>query len=215
VMTSPAVKDAIDSVVAALPPRLQQFKPTVTTGVQSVVSDGVRRLLTNDPFRPLTRAAVTSAHDQLVAGQPVRFTLGQAKALVPASARGGLAGQVLDLVPNNLGVTIVTPADAPRLYNAVDLLKSVWWWVGLIAVAALAGALGISRRRRGTLRAWAATTAVLGLLALIALRVARGRSSCRPSRRTGTPWARSTTSSPGACGPGPSGCSPSRSSSWS
>jgi hypothetical protein len=175
VMTTPQVTDAIDGVVAALPPRLQQFKPTVTTGVQSVVSAGVGRLLTNDPFRPLTRAAITSAHDQLVAGQPVRFTLGQAKNLVPASARDGLADQVLDLVPNNLGVTLVTPADAPRLYNAVDLLKSVWWWVGLIAVAALAGALGISRRRRGTLRAWAGTTAVLGLVALIALRVARGQ----------------------------------------
>src|SRR3954463_7882777 len=112
VMTTPQVKDAIDSVVTALPPRLQQFKPTVTTGVQSVVSAGVRRLLTNDPFRPLTRAAGTSAPDQLVAGQPVRFTLGQAKNLVPASARDGLAGQVLNLVPDNLGVTIITPADA-------------------------------------------------------------------------------------------------------
>src|SRR3954469_24933232 len=175
VMSNPQVQDAIDSVVAALPPRLQQFKPTVTSGVQSVVSAGAGRLLTNEPFRPLTSVAVTSAHDQLVAGQPVRFTLGQAKNLVPASARDGLAGQVLDLVPDNLGVTIITPADAPRLYNAVDLLKSVWWWVGLIALAALAGALGISRRRRGTLRAWGATTAVLGLLTLIALRVARGQ----------------------------------------
>src|SRR3954468_10301623 len=38
VMSNPQVQDAIDSAVAALPPRLQQFKPTVTTGIQSLVS---------------------------------------------------------------------------------------------------------------------------------------------------------------------------------
>jgi hypothetical protein len=49
----------------------------------------------------------------------------------------------------------------------------VWWWLGLLSLAALAGALGVSRRRRGTLRAWAVTTTVLTLVVLIALRVAR------------------------------------------
>jgi hypothetical protein len=175
VMTNPRVVEAIDSAVAALPPGLQQFKPTVTNGIQSLVSAGVAKLLSDQPFRPLTQAALTSAHQQLVNGQPVRFTLGQAKALVPASATGGLAGQVLGLLPNDVGITIVTPASAPRVYNAVDLLKSVWWWVGLVAIGALAGALGISRRRRGTLRAWSITTAVLAFLLLITLRVARGR----------------------------------------
>ena len=174
VMTNPRVTDAIDSAVAALPPRLQQFKPTVTNGIQSLVSTGVRRLLSAQPFRPLTEAAVTSAHDQLVNGQPVRFTLGQAKARVPASAKDGIAGQVLDLLPNDVGVTLITPADAPRLYNAVDILKSLWWWVGLIGLALLASALSISRHRRGTLRAWGVTTAVLAFLTLITLRVARG-----------------------------------------
>jgi hypothetical protein len=71
-------------------------------------------------------------------------------------------------------VTIVTPARAPELYSAVDLLRSAWWWLGLLALATLAGALGVSRQRRGTLRAWAVTTTVLTLLVLITLRVTRG-----------------------------------------
>ena len=174
VMTNPRVTDAIDSAVAALPPRLQQFKPTVTNGIRSLISTGVQKLLSAQPFRPLTTAAITTAHTQLVNGQPVRFTLGQAKARIPASAQDGLAGQVLGLLPDNVGVTLITPADAPRLYNAIDALKSLWWWVGLIGLAALAGALGISRRRRGTLRAWSVTTAVLAFALLIVLRVARG-----------------------------------------
>jgi cytochrome c-type biogenesis protein CcmH/NrfF len=173
-MTNPRVTEAIDSAVSALPAGLQQFKPTVTNGIRSLVSTGVQRLLAAQPFRPLTQAALTTAHSQLVNGQPVRFTLGQAKARIPASAKDGLAGQVLDLLPNNVGITLVTPADAPRLYNAVSVLKSLWWWVGLIGLAALAGALGISRRRRGTLRAWSVTTSVLAFILLITLRVARG-----------------------------------------
>src|SRR4051812_28834487 len=119
VMTNPRVQDAIDSAAGALPEGLQQFKPTVTNGIQSLVSAGVQRLLTAEPFRPLTTAALTSAHTQLVNGQPVRITLGQAKARVPASLKDGIAGQVLDLLPNDVGVTLITPADAPRLYNAI------------------------------------------------------------------------------------------------
>jgi hypothetical protein len=174
VMTNPQVQSTIDDAVTVLPPRLQRFRPTVEDGIQSLVSKGVARLLTADPFRSLTAAALTSMHTQLVNGQPVRFTLGQAKARVPASLTGGLAGQVLALLPNDVGVTLLTPADAPKLYTAVDLLKSVWWWLGLLGLATLAGALSVSRRRRSTLRAWAVTTAVLGLLVLLTLRVARG-----------------------------------------
>jgi hypothetical protein len=175
VMANPRVQQAIDDAIAVLPPRLQTFGPTLADGARSLVSAGVSRLLTNDPFRPITDAALTSAHNQLINGQPVRFTLGQAKARVPASARGGVAGQVLALLPDDVGVTILTPADAPQVYNAISLLKSVWWWLGLVALATLAGALGVSRHRRGTLRAWAVTSTVLLLLALVTLRVLRGR----------------------------------------
>jgi hypothetical protein len=146
----------------------------VEEGISSLVSAGVSRLLTEDPFRPLTQAALTSAHDQLVAGEPVRFTLGQAKERIPDSVKDGIAGQIVDLLPDDVGVTVLTPAEAPQVYTAIDLLKSVWWWLGLLALATFAGALGASRHRRGTLRAWAVTTTVLVLLVLIALRVGRG-----------------------------------------
>src|SRR3954452_13061294 len=185
VMTNPDVQDAIDQAVAVLPPRLQSFRPTVEDGIRSIVSAGVARILHNDPFRPLTAAAVTSAHDQLGNREPVKFTLGQAKNLVPASARSGLAGQVLGLIPNDLGVTLLTPSDAPQVYNAINLLKSIWLWMGLVAVGTLAGALGVSRHRRGTLRAWSVTTLVLALLVLATLRIARGRGgvAAKPDNR--------------------------------
>ena len=182
VMANPTVQDAIDEAVTLLPDRLQTFRPSVESGVRSVISAGVTRLLTNDPFRPLTTAALTSAHDQLVNGQPVEFTLGQAKDRVPASLRDGIAGQVLDLIPDDVGVTILTPADSPQVYSAVDLLKSAWWWLGLVALGTFAGALGVSRRRRGTLRAWAVTTTVLALLVLATL---AGCRSSWPGGRAG------------------------------
>jgi hypothetical protein len=192
VMDNPDVQDAIDEAVAILPDRLQQFRPTVEDGIRSVISAGVARLLDRDPFRPLTEAALTSAHTQLINGEPVEFTLGMAKDLVPEEQRDGLAGQVLELIPDDVGVTLLTPADAPQVYNAVDLLKSVWWWMGLLSLATVAGALGISRHRRGTLRAWAVTTTVLGLLVLITLRVVRGSvlSAAQPDNReaVGAVW---------------------------
>ncbi|MGY1666055.1 SHOCT domain-containing protein [Geodermatophilus sp. SYSU D00696] len=174
VMAQPALQDAVDEAVAVLPERLQRFEPTVESGISSVVAAGVQRLLTNDPFRPLTTAALRSAQEQLIAGEPVAYTLGQAKDLVPASARDGIAGQVLDLLPDDAGVTLLSPADTPEVYSAIDLLESVWWWLGLVALGTLAGALGVSRYRRGTLRAWAVTTTVLLLVLLAALRVTRG-----------------------------------------
>ncbi|SFL15032.1 SHOCT domain-containing protein [Geodermatophilus ruber] len=185
VMATPEVQQAVDDAVAVLPDRLQRFEPTIEEGIRSIVATGTQRLLTSDRFTDLTDAALTSAHTQLVAGEPVRFTLGQAKDLVPADRRDGVAGQVLSLVPDDVGVTLVTPADAPQLYTAIDLLQSVWWWFGVLALATLAGALALSRNRRGTLRAWAVTTAVLGLLALVALRVARGPvlSAAQPINR--------------------------------
>ncbi len=185
VMDNPEVQQAVDDGLTALPEGLQRFRPTVENGVRSLIATGVTRLLTSDPFRPLTTAALTSVQEQLVAGEPIEFTLGQAKDRVPDSVKDGLAGQVLDLLPDDVGVTLLSPADNPQLYDAIDLLKSVWWWLGLIAVATLAGALGISRRRRGTLRAWAITTAVLGCLVLITLRVLRGRvvAAAQPDNR--------------------------------
>jgi hypothetical protein len=185
VMANPEVQNAIDEAVALLPERLQAFRPTVENGVRTVIATGVQRLLTNDPFRPLTSAAMTSAHDQLVNGRPVEFTLGMAKDLVPDSARDGIAGQVLDLIPEDVGVTILTPADAPQVYSLIDLLRSAWWWLGLLALGTFAGALGASQRRRGTLRAWAVTTTVVTLLVLIALRVTRGLllPQARPENR--------------------------------
>ena len=125
VMAEPAVQDAVDEAVAVLPPRLQQFEPTMESGIRSVITAGVQRLLTNDPFRPLTSAALTSAHEQLIAGEPVEYTLGQAKGLVPDSARDGVAGPVLDLLPDDAGGTLLNPADAPEVYSASDVLESV------------------------------------------------------------------------------------------
>jgi hypothetical protein len=65
VMDNPDVQQAIDDALTVLPPRLQTFRSTVEEGIGSLVSAGVRRLLADDPFRPLTQSALTSAHDQL------------------------------------------------------------------------------------------------------------------------------------------------------
>ena len=174
IMTNPEVQGAVNDVAALLPPRLQRFKPALEDEVRDLLSSGVHAVLTSDRFSLLTEAALRSVQTQLLAGQPVRFTLGQAKARIPQQDRTGLAGEVINLIPDDVGFTVLTPQQAPQLYTAIDLLKTLWLWVGLLGLAALIGALVISRRRRRTLRAWSVTTAVLGLLLVIAMRVAQG-----------------------------------------
>lgn len=174
IMANPDVQQAVDQVVAILPPRLQAFRPSIEDGARSILSSGVQTLLTSQLFATLTEAVLTSAQTQLINGESVTFTLGQAKALIPQAQATGLAGQVLNLIPNDLGITVLTKQDAPQIYTAIDLLKSAWLWVGLAALAALIGALVISRNRRRTVRAIAVTTGVLGLLLVLALTVLRG-----------------------------------------
>ncbi|HEX5402754.1 MAG TPA: SHOCT domain-containing protein [Pseudonocardiaceae bacterium] len=174
ILSEPAVQQAIGQAVAVLPPQLRSFRPTIVEGARSLLSKGVRTILTSSAFSTLTSAALRSAQTQLLAGQPIRFTLGQAKALVPAQSRTGLAGQVLDLMPDDLGITVLTKQQAPQVYTLIDLLKSLWLWLGLLAFATLVGALVLSRRRSKTLRAWSVTTGTVGLLLVLALKVARG-----------------------------------------
>lgn len=174
VLALPDVQRTIDQGVAILPPRLQAFRPTIEDGLRTLLDRGVSTLLTSTAFATVVRAGLTSAHTQLVNDQPVTFTLGQAKALVPPQARSGLAGQVINLIPSDLGITVLTKQQAPQLYTAIDLLKSLWLWAGGAALAALVGALVVSRRRLRTLRAWSVTSGVLALVVVFAITLARG-----------------------------------------
>ncbi|GAA1266431.1 hypothetical protein GCM10009609_31990 [Pseudonocardia aurantiaca] len=163
------VQPALDETAALLPPTLGGFRPAVERGARSMVGAGVHALLTSDLF---STTALASAHAQLVEGRPVRLTVGQAALAVSTQDPVGLAARLLDLVPDDIGVTVLTPHDAPLVYTAVGLLKLLWLWTALIAIAAFAGALVVSRRPLATVRAWAVTASGLGLL-LIALPWAR------------------------------------------
>jgi hypothetical protein len=174
IMAKPDVQQAITDAVAVLPPRLQAFRPTIEDGTRNLLGKGVQTILTSPAFATVTTAALRNAQTQLINGQSVQLTIGQAKALVPPENRTGLAGQVLNLIPDNVGVTVLTKAQAPQVYTAIDLLKSLWLWAGLISLATLAGALVASRRRQKTLRAWSVTTGVVSLLLVLTLAIARG-----------------------------------------
>jgi hypothetical protein len=175
IMAKPEVQQAVDEAVSVLPPRAQIFRPAVQDGTRNLLSRGVELILTSPQFAGLTGAALRTAQAEVLGGQPVGFTLGQAKALIPPQDVTGLAGQVINLIPNDAGFTVLTPQEAPRVYAAIDLLKSLWLWAGLVALGVLAGALALSRQRMRTLRAWAVTTGVVALLLVLSLALIRGR----------------------------------------
>ena len=61
---------------------------------------------------------------------------------MPDSLRDGLAGQVLELLPDDVGVTLLSPERRPGLRRGRPA-EVGWWWFGIVALAALAGALGV------------------------------------------------------------------------
>jgi hypothetical protein len=174
IMAKPEVQQSVDEAVSMLPPRLQMFRPSVEEGTRNLLSRGVQLILTSPRFAGLTGAALRTAQTEMLNGRPVGLTLGQAKALIPPQDVTGLAGQVIDLIPNDVGFTVLTPQEAPGVYTAIDVLKSLWLWVGLIALGVLVGALALSRQRKRTLRAWAVTTGVVALLLVLSLALIRG-----------------------------------------
>jgi hypothetical protein len=174
IMAEPEVQQAVDEAVSVLPPMAQMFRPAVEDGTRTLLGRGVQLVLTSPQFAGLTGAALRTAQTQMLGGQPVGFTLGQAKALIPPQDVTGLAGQVVNLIPNDVGFTVLTPQQDPRVYAAIELLKSLWLWAGLIALGVLAGALALSRQRMRTIRAWAATTGVVALLLVVSLALIRG-----------------------------------------
>jgi hypothetical protein len=181
-LTDTVVQHAVDETAALLPPELAGFwpaiegpaveDPIVEGAVRPMVGVGIDALLTSDAF---STGALTSAHAQLLEGRPVQVTVGQAVSGGSTQDQVGPAAWLLDLLPDDIGVTVLNPQDAPHLYTAVELLKLLpWWlWSGLLAIAALVGALVVSRRPLATVRAWAVTASGLGLLMLIALPAAR------------------------------------------
>lgn len=173
-MVKPEVQQAIDEAVPVLPPRLQVFRPSVEEGTRNLLTRGVQLILTSPQFAGLTGAALRTAQTQILNGQPVGLTLGQAKARIPAEDRTGPAGQVINLIPDDVGFTVLTPQEAPGVYTVLNLLKSLWLWVGSISLGILVGALALSRRRMRTLRAWVVTTGVIALLLVLSLGLIRG-----------------------------------------
>jgi hypothetical protein len=174
IMAKPEVQQAVDAAVSVLPPRLQVFRPSVEEGTRNLLTRGVNLILTSPQFAGLTGAALRTAQTQILNGQPVGLTLGQAKARIPAEDRTGLAGQVINLIPDDVGFTVLTPQEAPGVYTVLNLLKSLWLWAGLISLGILAGAVVLSRQRMRTLRAWAVTTGVIALLLVLSLGLIRG-----------------------------------------
>ncbi len=174
VLATPQVQQTITQAVDALPPRLQQFRSSIENGASTLVTRAVRTVLTSAAFERVTSTALRNAQSQLVNGQSVTFNIGQAKAAIPPDRRTGLAGQVLNLIPNTVGVTVLTKAEHPQIYTLIDTLKVLWLWLGLAMLGTLIGAIVLSRNRRGTLRAWTVTSVVLCLILLLVLRLTRG-----------------------------------------
>ena len=118
-MANPDVQGVIDDAVSALPPRLQTFRATVEDGIRSLVATGVRPAAHQRPVPP-DHERRAHLRPRPAGQRPVRWSSRSARRRTSCRPRPGTASPARSsaLLPDDVGVTLVTPADAPQVYNA-------------------------------------------------------------------------------------------------
>jgi hypothetical protein len=178
--------DVVARAKEALPPRADFLAPAVANGVHNVVQNATLGFLASDAFQKLWVRVNTRAHKELVkvltgkGGKLVQTKNGEVVVdLAPVLARveqrlhdRGI--NLFDRVPPNAirsNFVILDSKGLEKAQRGVRLLKTLAIALPLIVLALIAGAIGLSQRRRRTLLqaalGIAASMAVLGALLTI------------------------------------------------
>jgi hypothetical protein len=143
-------------IAEALPPRLDSLAGPAAAGLKEVARRNAPRVLGSAVALEAWRRANEAAHGRLLdvvesgAGDEVSLDLGSLFEQVAEST--GLPPDVVDRLPPE--VAMLQIADGDQLESAQDLLdlfQTLVWVLLVLAVAAFAGAVALSRDRRRTL----------------------------------------------------------------
>jgi hypothetical protein len=150
---SEEVQSRIEEV---LPPRLDPLAGPAAAGLKEVARRNAPRVLGSALALEAWREANEAAHDNLIAlvegrtGGNLQLDLGT---LFEQVAEGtGLPPDAVDRLPSEVAsLQIASGDDLRTAQDALDLFESLVWVLLVLAVAAFAGAVALSRDRRRTL----------------------------------------------------------------
>lgn len=165
-------------VRTALAERIADELATRSTALrigQPIVEAATERVIETSAFRTVLDPAVASLHRQLLDGDD-RLTL-DLRSVVPLIREqlGRVDGRLASLVPD-VGLVTVTVADraqAPALWDGVDVAQRGWWIVPVVALVLLGSAIAVANRRLTMTVLVGLGVAAVSLLMMAVLSVAR------------------------------------------
>jgi hypothetical protein len=162
-----------------LPEDLESASGPVAAGLRQVAPLIVERALQQPSLQRLWAAALEQSHKTLVAvlegdratvsTQGGVVTLDLEQIILDAADRLGIRKQVADNLPEDVGrIEILRSDELDTAQDAFQFLKTLAWLLPIVTLVLLALAVGISRRRRATMRGVGIAIVVAGAVGLVA-----------------------------------------------
>jgi hypothetical protein len=173
-----------------LPSDVQFLSGAIVSAVEDTLTNAVQELIESDQFNTLWRQVTALAHEQLVSALltdnsdavlqqqgaevvlDLRPIIEAAQGQLPADGIGGAISSAP--IPEDAGVFKITDSSAlGEARDAAQLLDLLGTWLPIIAIALLLGGIALAYKRRQATIVSMVAFAVLMLLTLLALRIAR------------------------------------------
>jgi hypothetical protein len=165
----------------ALPPQLDRLAGPAAAGLKEVAGRNAPRVLGSDAALTAWRKANEAAHSsllKLVEGELASggVTLDLQELFEQVAASAGLPPNAADKLPPEVAtLEVIQSDDLETVKELLDLFKKVVWILLVLAIAAFAGAVALSRDRRRGLMAVGGALMFAGL-AVLAVRSLLGQS---------------------------------------
>ncbi len=171
IFAQPQVEQAVAEVI---PDPLKQFQGPIVSGAEAALQQGILFVAGSEVLGNLLEGEIERMHDELVNGQDVTIGLSDVAAALGLTDKGGIVGSAANLIPSDFGtITVLSKQDYPWIYQIIDVLKSLWLWFLIAALALFAGAIAVSRRRRKTIYTAGLSILIVYIVLIVALQIGR------------------------------------------
>lgn len=177
--------DVQEEIEGQLPEDFKSLSGLASAGVRQASYQVLDRALEQPTLQKVFAVAIEQSHETLVdvlegggdrastEGGVVTLELGAI--VLEAADRIGIRSQIEDKLPEDVGrIEVLRSDELDAAQDVFQLLKTLAWFLPLLTLAALGGAIWVARDRRRAVRGFGITTAVVGVLGLVAVNVTGG-----------------------------------------
>lgn len=181
------VEDAGQALLDAITDGDVELPSGAAAAATAGAQNGVLSLLNDWDYSatlaPVWETALASAHEQLTDPDSDEVTLGLHEVLLLLQKEGlvtsSLSDRIEDLpIPSKYTEYVLfTREQVPQAWQAVELVRTLWWLMPLLAGVFLAGALAVSPARWRLLGTYGTGVTAISAVLLLALSIAEGQIS--------------------------------------